>query len=303
MSNPRISVIIPLYNKEISIGKTIESVLSQSMTDFELVVVNDGSTDNSLEVVRSFHDDRIRIVNKENGGVSSARNEGIVQSNGEWIFFLDADDTIEPICLDTLYTLSKKYPQSDLCTSNFNTLYPMCVPKKFCKCDYETVFSNNYRSFKQQSFYLRTGIFCIKKTALTRAGYFNEGTQVFEDLELFTSFLKECSIAYTPQILFTYKKEDSDLSKVSSKHKEFFKIKLSNYIGDEKRLMMDILMEEILTGRKDKQFIHENWERNKDSILYILMYLIPSFMRCYKNSQITERLLIFLKAHMKIRHN
>ena len=90
------SVVIPLYNKERSVKNTIESVLNQTFQDFEVIVVNDGSTDNSLEVVKSFNDERIRIINQKNSGVSSARNRGIKEAKYDWIAFLDADDLWNP---------------------------------------------------------------------------------------------------------------------------------------------------------------------------------------------------------------
>ena len=79
----RFSVIIPLYNKEVSIASTIQSVLNQTYDDFELIVVNDGSTDKSREVIADIADSRIRIIDKENGGVSGARNRGIREANNE----------------------------------------------------------------------------------------------------------------------------------------------------------------------------------------------------------------------------
>lgn len=90
------SVIIPLYNKESQIKKTLESVLNQTFKDFEIVIVNDGSIDKSIEVVESFDDNRIRIINQNNSGVSQARNRGIIEANRKWIAFLDADDLWKP---------------------------------------------------------------------------------------------------------------------------------------------------------------------------------------------------------------
>ena len=87
-----ISVIIPLYNKQDSITGTIQSVLGQSVTDFELVVVDDGSTDNSVVMVQEIHDERIRVISKQNGGVCSARNAGIRAAHGEYVALMDADD-------------------------------------------------------------------------------------------------------------------------------------------------------------------------------------------------------------------
>lgn len=86
------SVVIPLYNKEKYISRAISSVLEQTYSKFELIIVNDGSTDSSLEVASKFSDPRIKLLSKENGGESSARNYGISNSKGDFITFLDADD-------------------------------------------------------------------------------------------------------------------------------------------------------------------------------------------------------------------
>ena len=91
-----ISVVIPLYNKEAIIKKSIESVLTQDYDDFEVVVVNDGSTDRSAEIVKSISDSRITLIEQKNGGPGNARNTGVKNANGEWILFLDADDELLP---------------------------------------------------------------------------------------------------------------------------------------------------------------------------------------------------------------
>src|SRR5690554_5521626 len=89
------SVVIPLYNKELSISNTIQSVLDQTFQNFEIVIVNDGSTDNSVKEVEKFDDKRIRLIHQENQGVSAARNRGIKEARYEWIAFLDGDDLWE----------------------------------------------------------------------------------------------------------------------------------------------------------------------------------------------------------------
>jgi len=97
-----ISVIIPVYNKEEHLAQSIESVLSQTYPHFELLLINDGSTDTSAEICKEYQakDDRIHCFFQENKGVSAARNLGIKQAKGEWIYFLDADDFIDPNCLE-----------------------------------------------------------------------------------------------------------------------------------------------------------------------------------------------------------
>ena len=97
---PLISVVIPLYNKAPYIVKTIQSVLHQTFDDFEIVIVDDGSTDHSAEVVRQhFTSEKIRLIEKENGGPSSARNRGVQEAKGSWIVLLDADDFLLPDAL------------------------------------------------------------------------------------------------------------------------------------------------------------------------------------------------------------
>ncbi len=94
---PLISVVIPLYNKEPYIKRAIDSILAQKIQDYEIIVIDDGSTDKSAEVVKSFPDPRIRLIQQENAGVSAARNRGIEEAKAELIAFLDADDEWTPI--------------------------------------------------------------------------------------------------------------------------------------------------------------------------------------------------------------
>ena len=86
------SIIIPSYNRANHLPKAIESVLAQSFTDWELIIVDDGSTDNTSDVVASYNDPRIKYIYQENAERSAARNNGIRNANGEWICFLDSDD-------------------------------------------------------------------------------------------------------------------------------------------------------------------------------------------------------------------
>lgn len=102
----KISVIIPCYNQENFIRETLDSVLAQSFSDYEIVVVNDGSTDSSLEIINEYREkysQKINIVNQENKGPSAARNSGIREAQGEYIYPLDGDDKISADCLQSLY--------------------------------------------------------------------------------------------------------------------------------------------------------------------------------------------------------
>lgn len=116
------TVVVPLYNKAKSIGMCIESILKQEMGDFELVVVDDGSTDGGADVVKSFDDARIRLVRKRNGGVSSARNRGVAEARGEWVAFLDGDDVWNRFHLQTLAELHGKYPEAGVLSTDYAAL-------------------------------------------------------------------------------------------------------------------------------------------------------------------------------------
>jgi glycosyltransferase involved in cell wall biosynthesis len=110
MSKPLVSVIIPTFNRGYCLAESIRSVLDQSFTDFELIVVDDGSTDNTPEIMRSFPDIR-PVWLQENRGVSFARNRGLEQAKGEWIAFLDSDDLWEPLKLETQVQWVKRHPE------------------------------------------------------------------------------------------------------------------------------------------------------------------------------------------------
>ena len=104
---PKISVIIPVYNAEEYLNRTLDSVLNQTFKDFEVICINDVSKDNSLDILEEYakKDERIKVISKENGGLSSARNEGLRRVASELCYFLDSDDYIEPNLLETAFNV------------------------------------------------------------------------------------------------------------------------------------------------------------------------------------------------------
>ena len=101
----KISVIVPVYNVEKFIKRCLDSIINQTMRDLEIILVNDGSTDNSGKICDEYAqlDNRITVIHKENGGLSSARNTGLDVATGEWIAFVDSDDYIEKNMYEVLY--------------------------------------------------------------------------------------------------------------------------------------------------------------------------------------------------------
>lgn len=123
------SVIIPLYNKEKYIEDTIKSVLNQTFKNFEIIVINDGSTDNSLKIVKNFSDQRIFIIDQRNLGLSTARNNGVKNAIFNYIAFLDADDLWMEDYLQTIFNLIQFNDSYEVFTTSIKVLKPK---KKRC---------------------------------------------------------------------------------------------------------------------------------------------------------------------------
>lgn len=125
LSMAKISVIIPIYNAETYLENCLESIKNQSFTDYEVLLIDDGSTDNSGKICDSFatEDSRFHAIHKSNGGVSSARNTGIDQTKGEWICFIDSDDTVEKDYLLHLYQ-GVNQQKDILIIQGFKTILP-----------------------------------------------------------------------------------------------------------------------------------------------------------------------------------
>ena len=114
---PTISVVIPAYNAAKTILETIDSVRQQTFSDFEVIVINDGSNDNTAELVNAVADDRLRLFSYENGGAAIARNRGIDHVSGEFIAFLDADDLWTPDKLELQLEALQKHPEAGVAHS------------------------------------------------------------------------------------------------------------------------------------------------------------------------------------------
>ena len=119
----KISVIIPVYGVEAYIYKCLNSVVNQTFKNMEIIIVDDGSKDNSMKIIEeNFHDERIKVYHKENGGLASARNYGIKKAHGDYLFFVDSDDYLELNCLEEMYNQIKK-DQVNLVICDYYKLY------------------------------------------------------------------------------------------------------------------------------------------------------------------------------------
>ena len=134
-TNPVISLIIPVYNVQDYLRKALCSVMAQTFEDFEAIIINDGSTDKSQEIIEEFlkKDARFQLVNQENAGLSAARNTGLKKAQGEYVAFLDSDDFLKEDYLETLYQTAVKN-DADIVYCNYEFYYPKINRSFFMPC-------------------------------------------------------------------------------------------------------------------------------------------------------------------------
>ena len=235
---PKISVVIPLYNKGFIISKTLESVLVQTFTDFEIVIVNDGSTDSSFEIVSQYTDNRIRLYNQENKGVSKTRNAGIEYSKSELIAFLDADDYWHPNHLEELYQLYIDFPNCGLYASRY---FMKISEENTIKTTYIQAVSDNFRGILPDYFLASmqyrvglTSVVAIPKKMIQGNFLFNPELNGQEDLELFTKIAIDKPVAITNKYTVEYNFAiENQLSKIQFIQKKI--IKFDQFSADESK--------------------------------------------------------------------
>ena len=211
---PLISVIIPLYNKENFIESTLKSALNQTFTDFEILIINDGSTDKSEEKILQFNDDRISIFNTINQGVSVARNFGIEKASGKMIAFLDADDFWCPHFLENMVSLIEKFPNEKVFSSaiqvqikekNFNATYSISKEK-------EVQILNFFEaSHDQGAIFTSSAVF--EKSVFETAGNFDVDLKTDEDTDLWIRIGLHYQIVFSWKIGVKYNYDAEGLSK------------------------------------------------------------------------------------------
>ena len=202
----KFSVVIPLYNKEHYIEKTIRSVLVQTCPDYEVIVVDDGSKDSSLALAKRFEGGNVRVIAQENQGVSMARNTGILNAKGKYICFLDADDEWRPDYLATIQSLTDKYPESAI----FVTAYAVDMgngkinystrlePETGCLPSYWLTLARGYD-------FVWTSATTMRRDTLIQAGLFKPGEKIGQDLDMWARVARiNPKVAYSSRVCVNY---------------------------------------------------------------------------------------------------
>jgi pentatricopeptide repeat protein len=189
-NNPLVSIITPAYNAAEHIAETIESVLIQNYRNFELIIVDDGSTDNTKDIITSFKDERIKYLYKENRGPSNARNLAITKSKGQYIIPLDADDMITPDFIARHLQEFEKHTEADLVYCDDFLIDENSKPIRVINRPEYTNRKTLIRDLFHCGFPVIPFRTCIKKSALNKIGLFDEELLVGEDYDMIRRFVK-----------------------------------------------------------------------------------------------------------------
>ena len=221
IANNKISIITANRNKEKYLSACINSVLDQDYSDFELIIIDDKSDDNSLDIIRSYHDGRIRtIVLDKNVGVAKARNIGIKNANGHYITTLDSDDVyLAPNKLRSEFNLLKKYEATGKTIIAFSNVVRLTEEGKKYRIiskGKSVIQGNLFKGLLKRSIFIPRDFLC-KKSVLEDVGLYNETLRIYEDWDLKLRIAKYYEYYFTYVLGVGYRDTSHGLAKLDAK--------------------------------------------------------------------------------------
>lgn len=216
----RFSVIIPLYNKAPYVAKAIGSVLAQTFTDYELIIVDDGSKDDSAEkaVQAIGNHTNVRLIKQENAGVSMARNNGAAISQGDYLCFLDADDWWDTTFLEEMDNFVNEYPEAGIYGTNYTIVNETKHKTRIAKVGVVEGFKKGYINYCQtyaKTMYmpLWTGAVCIPRNVYDEMHGFPKGIKLGEDFILWIQIALKYKVAFLNKPLAYYNQDVDALNR------------------------------------------------------------------------------------------
>lgn len=210
----KFSVVIPLYNKAPYVAKAIESVLAQTYTDYELVIMDDGSKDDSFEIARKTIEGHghCHLYRQKNAGVSMARNNGVALSQGKYLCFLDADDWWEPAFLEEMSELIDAFPEAGIYGTNYTIVNETRHKTRVASVGVDEGFIKGYINYCQvyaKTLYmpLWTGAVCIPRQVFDAVGGFNPQLRMSEDFDLWIRIVLHHKVAFLNKPLSNYNQD------------------------------------------------------------------------------------------------
>lgn len=196
---PLFSIVIPAYNREKVITRAIDSILKQTIDDYEIIVVDDGSSDNTEKVVKAYSTNKIKYILQENQGATSARNTGIVNSKGKYISFLDSDDEWMTNMLEKQLSCFENDKSVGLVYSNFMIAYPDGHLDNFSK--QLGIEGNVYADILKQGYLAPTSVISVRTECFDKVGLFDKDLPASQDDDICFRLSKVYAIKYIPEVM------------------------------------------------------------------------------------------------------
>lgn len=211
------SIVIPLYNKEKFIRETVDSVLSQDLEDFEIIIVNDGSNDDSVAQIEDISDNRLKIINQVNQGVGAARNTGMSHTSFEWVAFLDSDDLWAPNHLSELKKIIEEFPLSGMVATSYKSFYS--------NADIRVENVKSKTNVRSIDYFLEpvvwTSATAIKKDTFKHLGGFTDYKRG-EDLEYWVRIALNYPVAISDRVTSYYRRDTGGITDSTELGKDYF---------------------------------------------------------------------------------
>lgn len=273
-----ISVVIPLYNKEERIAFALSSVLEQR-GDIEIIVVDDGSTDDSFKVVESINDNRIKLMRQPNGGPSKARNTGAKAATGDWVFFLDADDELLPGALEIFLKFVCKYPKEKCFAANFYSVKDN-RRRIFSPFYYEKVISRPHWAWDFCGLFPRTGALLIHKSVANEF-QFDEKLRRYEDAEWLFRIMQQYNFVRIPDPVMLY---NNDSLAASVKRKNINEdylghLKLNDGTWGERLAIFQLYNQAKCLYPEDVKLLYSHQLKFIPLIILSILYIISKMFR------------------------
>lgn len=261
------SVIIPLYNKESYIERTIRTVQEQTVSNIEIIVVDDGSTDSSVEVVRGIHDNRVVLVQQKNAGVSAARNAGIRNAHGKYVAFLDADDMWEKDFIEISLDLYQKFPSAKMVCPSYTIVYGdrVVLPEfSSVEIDRECLVHDFFEMASGNNWVCNSSCVMVDSEIFPLFDYWFPETETFyEDFDFWFRIGSRFPVAHSPKVCSHYNRLTESNARKSHTHKIVYS---KHYMETLKKAYDEV------TAEQQRIWIKEIFDRRQ--VVYIFSLLL-----------------------------
>ena len=273
-----LSIIIPIYNVEKYLEKCIKSIINQTYRNLEIILINDGSIDESAKICGKYkeQDNRIIFINKKNGGAASAKNEGLKVAKGDYIAFVDSDDFIEPDMIEYMVNTIKKY-NSDIIQCKLIDYYTDTVTFNQESVSEKIVKTKDflYLSLK----HWENNLFCNKlfKREVIKNIFFKEGRCIDDEFFTYKCIINSKNIVISNKIVYNYRMRKSGVMKSESSQKQILRDRV-DYLYDRYNLVKTIY---------------------KDLDNAFLEHLLTYYLIISKDYYVDEKILDYMKKNLK----